>query len=76
PAGLAAAEQLNSAGHTVTVFERDVKVGGLLRFGIPDFKLSMEVIDRKITLMAEAGVEFRVNQHGGVDVNAQQLRHE
>ncbi|TOE85860.1 NAD(P)-binding protein, partial [Vibrio parahaemolyticus] len=45
PAGLAAAEQLNSAGHTVTVFERDEKVGGLLRFGIPDFKLSMEVID-------------------------------
>ncbi|MBO0201204.1 FAD-dependent oxidoreductase, partial [Vibrio alginolyticus] len=57
PAGLAAAEQLNSAGHTVTVFERDEKVGGLLRFGIPDFKLSMEVIDRKINLMAEAGVE-------------------
>ncbi|MDW1843641.1 glutamate synthase subunit beta, partial [Vibrio sp. Vb0839] len=76
PAGLAAAEQLNSAGHTVTVFERDEKVGGLLRFGIPDFKLSMEVIDRKINLMAEAGVEFRVNQHVGVDVNAQQLRQE
>ncbi|MDW2052237.1 FAD-dependent oxidoreductase, partial [Vibrio sp. 977] len=65
-----------SAGHTVTVFERDEKVGGLLRFGIPDFKLSMEVIDRKINLMAEAGVEFRVNQHVGVDVNAQQLRQE
>ncbi|WP_029803247.1 glutamate synthase subunit beta, partial [Vibrio parahaemolyticus] len=76
PGGLAAAEQLNSAGHTVTVFERDEKVGGLLRFGIPDFKLSMEVIDRKINLMAEAGVEFRVNQHVGVDVNAQQLRQE
>lgn len=76
PAGLAAAEQLNSAGHTVTVFERDEKVGGLLRFGIPDFKLSMEVIDRKINLMAEAGIEFKVNQHVGVDVNAQQLRQE
>ncbi|MEZ8203622.1 glutamate synthase subunit beta [Vibrio splendidus] len=76
PAGLAAAEQLNSAGHSVTVFERDEKVGGLLRFGIPDFKLGMDVIDRKINLMAEAGVEFKVNQHIGVDVNAQQLRQE
>ncbi len=76
PAGLAAAEQLNSAGHTVTVYERDEKVGGLLRFGIPDFKLSMEVIDRKINLMAEAGVQFIVNAHVGVDINAQQLRQE
>ncbi|AMF95268.1 glutamate synthase subunit beta [Vibrio fluvialis] len=76
PAGLAAAEQLNSAGHTVTVFERDEKVGGLLRFGIPDFKLSMDVIDRKINLMAEAGVKFEVNSHVGVDINAQQLRQE
>ncbi|EKO3536149.1 glutamate synthase subunit beta [Vibrio fluvialis] len=76
PSGLAAAEQLNSAGHTVTVFERDEKVGGLLRFGIPDFKLSMDVIDRKINLMAEAGVKFEVNAHVGVDVNAQQLRQE
>ncbi len=76
PSGLAAAEQLNSAGHTVTVYERDEKVGGLLRFGIPDFKLSMEVIDRKINLMAEAGVQFEVNAHVGVDINAQQLRQE
>ncbi|MFV0448776.1 MAG: glutamate synthase subunit beta [Vibrio sp.] len=76
PSGLAAAEQLNSAGHTVTVYERDEKVGGLLRFGIPDFKLSMEVIDRKINLMAEAGVQFIVNAHVGVDINAQQLRQE
>jgi len=76
PAGLSAAEQLNSAGHSVTVFERDEKVGGLLRFGIPDFKLGMDIIDRKINLMAEAGVEFKVNQHIGVDVNAQQLRQE
>lgn len=76
PAGLAAAEQLNSAGHQVTVFERDEKIGGLLRFGIPDFKLSMAVIDRKLDLMAEAGVEFVVNAHVGVDINAQQLRQE
>lgn len=74
PAGLAAAEQLNSAGHTVTVFERDEKVGGLLRFGIPDFKLGMNIIDRKIDLMAKAGIEFVVNAHVGVDINAQQLR--
>jgi len=76
PAGLSAAEQLNSAGHSVTVYERDEKVGGLLRFGIPDFKLSMEVIDRKIDLMAQAGVQFEVNAHVGVDINAQQLRQE
>ncbi|HIF9274410.1 TPA: glutamate synthase subunit beta [Photobacterium damselae] len=74
PAGLAAAEQLNSAGHTVTVFERDEKVGGLLRFGIPDFKLGMNIIDRKIDLMAKAGIEFVVNAHIGVDINALQLR--
>ncbi len=74
PAGLAAAEQLNSAGHTVTVFERDEKVGGLLRFGIPDFKLSMAVIDRKIDMMAQAGVKFEVNAHIGVNVDAKQLR--
>ena len=76
PAGLSAAEQLNSAGHTVTVFERDEKVGGLLRFGIPDFKLGMDIIDRKIDLMAQAGVKFEVNAHIGVDINAQQLRQE
>ena len=76
PAGLAAAEQLNSAGHSVTVFERDEKVGGLLRFGIPDFKLGMDIIDRKIDLMAQAGVKFEVNAHIGVDINAQQLRQE
>ncbi|MGF1725989.1 glutamate synthase subunit beta [Photobacterium nomapromontoriensis] len=74
PAGLAAAEQLNSAGHCVTVFERDEKVGGLLRFGIPDFKLGMDIIDRKINLMAEAGIIFEVNAHVGVNLNAQQLR--
>ncbi|OBU32523.1 glutamate synthase subunit beta [Photobacterium phosphoreum] len=76
PAGLSAAEQLNSAGHTVTVFERDEKVGGLLRFGIPDFKLGMDIIDRKIDLMAQAGVKFEVNAHVGVEINAQQLRQE
>lgn len=67
---------MNAAGHSVTVFERDEKVGGLLRFGIPDFKLGMDVIDRKINLMEQAGVKFVVNAHIGVDINAQQLRQE
>ena len=74
PAGLAAAEQLNSAGHTVTVYERDEKVGGLLRFGIPDFKLGMDVIDRKIAVMEAAGIKMVVNAHIGVDFNAKDLR--
>ncbi|MFD2179925.1 glutamate synthase subunit beta [Veronia pacifica] len=76
PAGLAAAEQLNSAGHTVTVFERDEKVGGLLRFGIPDFKLGMNIIDRKIDLMAQAGIEFITDAHIGVDINAADVQAE
>ncbi|MCG6200371.1 glutamate synthase subunit beta [Psychromonas antarctica] len=74
PAGLAAAEQLNSAGHTVTVYERDEKVGGLVRFGIPDFKLSMDVIDRKISVMEAAGIKMVVNAHIGVDFDASELR--
>lgn len=74
PAGLAAAEQLNSAGHDVTVFERDEKIGGLLRFGIPDFKIASRIIDRKIALMEEAGIEFKVNAHVGVNINAHQIR--
>ncbi|SJN55855.1 Glutamate synthase [NADPH] small chain [Vibrio ruber DSM 16370] len=76
PSGLSAAEQLNSAGHTVTVYERDEKVGGLLRFGIPDFKLGMDIIDRKIELMRQAGIKFVVDAHIGVNINAQQLRQE
>ncbi|HTJ13581.1 MAG TPA: FAD-dependent oxidoreductase, partial [Dinghuibacter sp.] len=61
PAGLAAAAQLNAAGHQVTVYERDDAPGGLLRYGIPDFKLEKWVIDRRINLMMEEGVEFRLN---------------
>ena len=60
PAGLAAAAQLNYAGHTVTVFERDDAPGGLLRYGIPDFKLEKWVIDRRIKLMEEEGVVFQM----------------
>jgi glutamate synthase (NADPH/NADH) small chain len=64
PAGLAAAAQLNQAGHTVTVFERDDQLGGLLRYGIPDFKLEKWVIDRRVKLLEAEGVEFRT----GVDI--------
>ncbi|GAC1595518.1 MAG: glutamate synthase subunit beta [Ginsengibacter sp.] len=69
PAGLAAAAQLNSAGHNVIVFERDDEPGGLLRYGIPDFKLEKWVIDRRIKLMEEEGVEFKCNANVGIDVN-------
>ncbi|MCU0345951.1 MAG: glutamate synthase subunit beta [Saprospiraceae bacterium] len=68
PAGLAAAAQLNSAGHSVTVFERDDAPGGLLRYGIPDFKLEKSVVDRRIRLMEEEGIVFRCNANVGVNV--------
>jgi glutamate synthase (NADPH/NADH) small chain len=76
PAGLAAAVQLNKAGHWVTVFERSDRVGGLLRYGIPDFKLEKSVIDRRIRLMEQEGIIFRTNSHVGVNVSAQHLRDE
>jgi glutamate synthase (NADPH/NADH) small chain len=68
PAGLAAAAQLNYAGHQVTVFERDDAPGGLLRYGIPDFKLEKWVIDRRLKIMEEEGVIFKCNANVGVDV--------
>ncbi len=68
PAGMAAAAQLNSVGHYVTVFERDEKPGGLLRYGIPDFKLEKWVIDRRIDLMKEEGIQFRCNINIGTDI--------
>jgi len=73
PAGLAAAQQLNRAGHLVTVFERDEKPGGLLRFGIPDFKMEKEVIDRRLAILEEEGIEFRCGVHVGRDLPAGQL---
>ena len=73
PAGLAAAAQLNKAGHDVVVYERDDKVGGLLRYGIPDFKLDKSVIDRRIEVMEESGVEFRTNAEVGKNVPASEL---
>lgn len=76
PAGLAAAAQLNYAGHTVTVFERDEKPGGLLRYGIPDFKLEKWVIDRRVQLMEEEGVQFVCHANVGVNVNVNDLLRE
>ncbi len=74
PAGLAVAQQLNRAGHLVTVFERADRIGGLLRYGIPDFKLDKRVLDRRLALMAEEGVIFRPRVNVGVDITAAQLR--
>ncbi|WP_407430799.1 glutamate synthase subunit beta [Arcticibacter sp.] len=73
PAGLAAAAQLNKAGHLVTVFERDDRAGGLLRYGIPDFKLEKWVVDRRIQIMEEEGVIFKYNTEVGKDIRANQL---
>ena len=74
PAGLAAAAQLNKAGHTVTVLERADQIGGLLRYGIPDFKLEKEVIDRRLALMEAEGIQFKTNVNVGVDITADELR--
>ncbi len=74
PAGLAAADQLNCAGHSVTVFERDEVIGGLLRLGIPDFKLEKHIVQRRVDLMHAEGVEFKTGVHIGVDVPAEDLR--
>jgi glutamate synthase (NADPH/NADH) small chain len=76
PAGLAAAAQLNYAGHTVIVLERDDAPGGLLRYGIPDFKLEKWVIDRRIDLLKEEGVVFRCNANVGVNVSINDLLRE
>lgn len=73
PAGLACANRLNHAGHTVTVFEKNEAPGGLLRFGIPDFKLDKAVIDRRVDIMKAEGVDFRCNSHVGKDVTAEDL---
>lgn len=73
PAGLAAAAQLNKAGHSVTVFERADQIGGLLRYGIPDFKLEKWVIDRRLQVMEDEGVVFKTNTNVGVDIKAKEL---
>ena len=74
PSGLAAAQQLNRAGHTVTVFERADKIGGLLRYGIPDFKLEKSVIDRRTKLMAAEGIIFKTGAYLGQNVPASELK--
>ncbi|EFG77264.1 glutamate synthase subunit beta [Mycobacterium parascrofulaceum ATCC BAA-614] len=74
PAGLAAAQQLTRAGHTVTVFERADRIGGLLRYGIPEFKMEKRVLDRRLEQMRSEGTEFRAGVNVGVDITAEQLR--
>jgi glutamate synthase (NADPH/NADH) small chain len=74
PAGLAAADQLNRAGHWVTVFERADRIGGLLRYGIPEFKMEKRFLDRRLGLLTEEGVMFRTGVNVGVDLPAEELR--
>lgn len=76
PAGLACADQLNLVGHHVTVYERDDRIGGLLMYGIPNMKLDKAIVQRRVDLMAEAGIEFVTNTEIGRDVAAEQLREE
>ncbi|MBI3401259.1 MAG: glutamate synthase subunit beta [Acidobacteria bacterium] len=76
PAGLATADQLNRAGHLVTVFERADRIGGLLRYGIPEFKLEKRWLERRLALMCDEGVTFKTGCHIGVDVDPTQLKRE
>ncbi len=76
PAGLACAQQLRRAGHEVVVFERDDRIGGLLRYGIPDFKMQKERIDFRLKQMEEEGVQFKPNTNIGVDLSFEQIRKE
>jgi glutamate synthase (NADPH/NADH) small chain len=76
PAGLAAAQQLNRAGHSVTVFEKADRIGGLLRYGIPDFKLEKRILDRRIEQMAQEGVVFRTRKYVGQNLPVEDLRRE
>ncbi len=74
PAGLACAQQLNRRGHTVTVFERDEAAGGLVRFGVPDFKIEKWLVERRVRQLVDEGVQFRYGVDVGVDVEAVELR--
>jgi glutamate synthase (NADPH) small chain len=74
PAGLAAAQQLNRAGHSVTVFEKDDRIGGLIRYGIPDFKMDKGLLDRRLRQLEEEGIVFRAGVNVGADVSAADLR--
>ena len=74
PAGLAAAQQLNRAGHTVTVFEKSDRIGGLLTYGIPDFKLEKWIVKRRVDQLRDEGVAFQTGVHVGVDLSPAELR--
>ena len=74
PAGLAAADQLNKAGHHVTVFERDDRIGGLLMYGVPNMKLDKQIVQRRVDLLADSGVTFQTNANVGVNVEADQIQ--
>ena len=74
PAGLAAAQQLNKVGHEVHVFERDSKIGGLLRYGIPDFKMEKHVIDRRLSILEEEGIKFFTETEVGKDLSCEKLK--
>ena len=76
PAGLAAAQQLNRAGHYVTIFERDDRPGGLLLYGIPDFKMDKRTVDRRVAMLKEEGIAFRCGTAVGTDVSTDELRKE
>jgi NAD(P)H-dependent glutamate synthase small subunit len=76
PAGLTAAQQLNRAGHTVTVYERDDRIGGLLTYGIPNMKLDKGIVDRRLDIMRAEGVNFVTNAHVGVNKDARKIRSE
>jgi glutamate synthase (NADPH/NADH) small chain len=76
PAGLAAAQQLARAGHRVTVFERDDRIGGLLRYGIPEFKMEKRFLERRLLQLEAEGVVFRTNAHVGVNVSARRIQEE
>jgi glutamate synthase (NADPH/NADH) small chain len=76
PAGLAAAQQLNWAGHSVVVFEKDDRIGGLLRYGIPDYKIEKWVVERRINLMEAEGIEFRTNSYVGHNPTTEELKSE
>lgn len=73
PAGLATAQQLNRKGHTVTLFEKDHSIGGLLRYGIPNFKLNKNVIDRRLTILEEEGIIFQTNTEVGKDISGKEV---
>ena len=74
PAGLSAAQQLNKAGHSVDVYERDSKIGGLLRYGIPDFKMEKNIIDRRLSILEEEGINFFTNKEVGKNYSVENLK--